>query len=170
MSTDAVKRIDEAREALRETVDRLAEIAARLRGEPEPEIPSEPAIGSVVLVGVDSDPTAGYVFRRYGLGWCPPGGDDEALTWPEVCSFGAPIPLVRADQTVVLPSEFEDGPAWLMHPSEEGSWLRGWPNGADFVFESFLQGHVGRMAVTFADAERWLLETLALVRSKGGAR
>jgi hypothetical protein len=170
MSTDAVRRIDEARGALRETVQRLAEIADGLRG--EPELPPEPPIGSVVLVGVEdaknpmSDPLRSFVYRRYDDAWFGPGEEDR-FTWGQICRDGTPVLLVRADQTVVLPdpplgeiwagrikAEFlepPDGPRRRLR-------LTIWDGGVVFAHD-----------LDPAIAERWLLEVIALVRSKGGA-
>jgi hypothetical protein len=174
MSTDAVKRIDEAREVLRETVQRLAEIADGLRG--EPELPSEPMTDGTVVIAMPADedliPT---VWLRsdsgFGRDWYL-GGEGGAISWREVCSHGTPVLLVRADQTVVLPSEFPAEPVVEWAPS--GTSL------SALVLSEFDRlrvtararhtgdGEFASALIPLADAERWLLETLALVRSKGG--
>jgi hypothetical protein len=168
VSTDAVKRIDEARQALRETVQRLAEIADGLRG--EPELPPEPPIGSVVIHDDISreDPWGGTIYRRDIEGWFTPGGIGYPVPWKHLCSGGiTPVLLVRADQTVVLPSEFRD-PVTVMSGKRS---LAATTAGPELHIEVSTDDYTRwrTVALLAADAERWLLETLALVRSKGGA-
>lgn len=172
MSTDAVKQIDEAREALRETVQRLARVADGLRG--EPELPPEPSPGAAVLS------SAGRVWQRdrltddrnserakwHAAHWTP-------LTWAELNERHGPlVPLVRADRTVVLPSEFDD-PVFV--DLADGSRLGGWIGRNGQWAVELVEPRVSEASakwvvasIPLADAERWLLETLALVRSKGG--
>lgn len=175
MSTDAVRRIDEAREALRETVARLAEIADGLRGEPEsqPELPPEPPIGSAVFAKDNR------VWQRC---FSPePGNRDrtmwfdvyrDELTWAELNEDHGPlVRLVRADQTVVLPSEFPAEPVVEWAPS--GTSLNACVVG-DFDRLKITIRHLKfrrdllSALIPLADAERWALEVIALVRSKGG--
>jgi hypothetical protein len=166
-----------AHEALREilagldaSVTRLREIADGLRDKPEPELPPEPEDGTRWL------DAAGNVWSRRD------GRSNDLHRW--VCDarpgrynwdgvlLGARLPLVqlvRADQTVVLPDP-PQGEVW-----------------AGKVKAQFLEPPDGprrRLRLTVWDgldplprwhdldpavAERWALEVLALVRSKGGA-
>jgi hypothetical protein len=161
MSTDAVRRIDEARQALRETVARLAEIADGLRD--EPELPPEPPIGSVVLA-----PFTGLAWRRTAMGWTATGIFGMASgRWSDFDhEHDPPVLLVRADQTVVLPSEFRDPVTVMSGKRSLAATMAGPELHIEVSTDDYT--HWRTVALLAADAERWLLEVIALVRSKGG--
>lgn len=177
MSTD----LTAAHEALREilagldaSVALLREIADGLRGKPESELPPEPEDGTRWL---DAD---GCIWSRHddrvGLHNLHRWRSDSVLglfAWWGVlkCAAQPLVQLVRADQTVVLPSVVLTRPVVEWEPS--GSWLSACvPGGFERLKVRVREPYTGEISsalIPLADAERWLLDVLALVRSKGGA-
>jgi hypothetical protein len=179
MSTD----LTAAHEALREilagldaSVAHLREIADGLRDKPEPELPPEPEDGTRWL---DAD---GCIWSRHddrvGLHDLHRWRSDSVVglfAWWGVlkCATQPLVQLVRADQIVVLPRVVPDAPTVEWKPS--GSWLGACVPG-DFDRLKITIRHLNfrrdllSALIPLADAERWLLDVLALVRSKDGAR